>query len=219
MKKTLFLVIVLALVSAVAIAQDAQSRGVIAINGGKMTVSMKGPQNVTVQKGQPAAGKFYDNVGTGGYNCCSGWTISDGSPIGTEYTLANQIVSLKSGTTKKVLVGVGYVEGTNGATVDLVKDCKNMPCTDPDGKGKGKLCQGKIKNLPVFGQSSSQMVGFKCAVTLKKGKSYWVFVQAPANTWLAWNLSNSGTGGLVEGTDDVWGSYNSGQPVGALTIK
>lgn len=219
-KKTLFLVIVLAAISAVAIAQDAQSRGVVAINGGKLTVSMKGPQNnVTVHKGQPPAGKFYDNVGTGGYNCCSGWTVSDGSPIGTEYTPANQIVSLKSGTTKKVLVGVGYVTGTNSAKVDLVKDCSNMPCTDPDGKGKGKLCSGNVKNMPVFGQSSSQMVGINCAVTLKKGKSYWVFVQSPANSWLAWNISNSATGGLIEGTDDAWGTYGSGNPVGAITIK
>jgi hypothetical protein len=62
-------------------------------------------------------------------------------------------------------------------------------------------------------------VSFKCVATLKKGKPYWVYIESLGNSWLAWNLSTSSVGGLIEGTDDVWGTPSSGQPVGALTIK
>jgi hypothetical protein len=56
-----------------------------------------------------------------------------------------------------------------------------------------------------------------CKAKLTKGKPYWVFVDSDANSWLAWDLS-AATGGLVEGTNDVWGSPSSGQPVGGLAI-
>jgi hypothetical protein len=213
--RVLLCLAVLMLIGATALAQDSKS-STITINGGRTTVSMQAPSNVVRHLSKPAASPFYDDIAGAGYNAGVGWTISDGSPIGTEYTPGNQIISLKSGTTKKISVGVGFVTGTNGGIVILDKDCKGIPCGTID---KTNLCKGKIKNLPTFGSTGTTVESFKCVAKLKKGKPYWVYVQSLADSWLAWNLSNSALGGLIEGTNDVWGSPSSGAQVGALTIK
>jgi len=135
---------------------------------------MKSPAIVVHNQGKVPPGAFYDNIG-GGYTSNVGWTVSDGAPINTEYTPGNQIVSLKSGTTKKISVGIGFVQGTNSARVTLDKDCKGIPCGTID---KTHLCRGKVSNLPTFGSTGTTVKSFKCAVTLKKGKPYWVYVES-----------------------------------------
>jgi hypothetical protein len=216
MKKVLTICsVLLVLASLAAFAED--NRGVVVINGGKMTVAMKGSAQSRKAIKAPS-NPFYDNIGTTGYDSGEGWTISDGSPIDTEYTLAGQITSLKSGTTKKVSVGLGFVEGTNGAILDIDKDCSNMPCGNPDGSKH--LCQVKLSNLPNFGSTGTTVVSGKCKANFKKNKLYWVYIQSLANSWLAWNINATGaTGGQIEGTNDVWGTYQSGASEGALTIK
>ena len=209
--RALLCLAVLTLVGATALAED-NSKSTITINGGKNTVFMGAPSHQAAVK-PCTKGKFYDNICGGSVTNSSGWTISDGSPINTEYTPANQIIALKSGTTKKIGVTVGFVTGTNGAIVVLDKDCKNLPCGTID---KTHLCRGTLKNLFNFG-SQYTVETFKCAVTLTKGKAYWVYVQSDANSWLAWNTS-AATGGLIEGTNDAWGSYSSGASVGGLAI-
>jgi len=210
--RVLLCMAVLMLVGVTALA--AENKSTILINGVRTTVSMTAPTVRHFTK--PPANPFYDNIAGAGYQAGVGWTVSDGAPINTEYTPGNQIISLKSGTTKKIQVGVGFVTGTNGGIVVLDKDCKGIPCGTID---KTHLCKGNIKNLPTFGQSSTTVESFKCVVTLKKGKPYWVYVQSLGNSWLAWNLSNSALGGLIEGTNDVWGTPSSNANVGALTIK
>jgi hypothetical protein len=212
--RVLFCLAVLMFVGVTALAQDSKST-TITINGGRTTVSMKAPSKIVHNPIKPPVKPFYNNVGTG-YQAGTGWTVSDGSPINTEYTPGNQIVSLKSGTTKKISVGLGFVTGTNGGIVTLDRDCKGVPCGTID---KTKLCRGKVKNLPTFGSTSTTVVSFKCVATLKKGKPYWVYIESLGNSWLAWNLSSSAVGGLIEGTNDVWGAPSSSQPVGALTIR
>ncbi len=209
--RALLCLAVLTLVGATALAED-NSKSNITINGGVNTVFMGAPSHRAAVK-PCTKGKFYDNICGGSINIDEGWTVSDGSPINTEYTPANQIIALKSGTTKKVGVTVSFVEGTNGAIVVLDKDCKNLPCGTID---KTHLCEGKIKNLYNAG-SQYHVESFKCTATLKKGKAYWVYVQSDANSWLAWDLS-AATGGFVEGTNDAWGSYSSGASVGGLAI-
>jgi hypothetical protein len=214
MKKTLAICLALVALSAAAFAQDAQKS--ITINGGINTVYM-GAQSPRAPAAPCTKGKFYDNICGGTINTSDGYTISDGSPIGTQYSPANLIKALKSGTTTKVGVTVGFVEGTNGATVYLTKDCKGLPCSSPDGKPKKDvLCSGKIKNLFNFGDAYT-VETFKCEVKLTKGDNYWVFVDSDDNSWLAWDLS-AATGGLVEGTNDVWGTPSSGQAIGGLAI-
>jgi len=209
--RALLCLAVLTLVGATALAED-NSKSTITINGGRNTVFMGAPSHQAAVK-PCTKGKFYDNICGGSVTNSSGWTISDGSPINTEYTPANQIIALKTGTTKKIGVTVGFVTGTNGAIVVLDKDCKNIPCGTID---KTHLCKGTIKNLFSFG-SQYTVETFKCAEALKKGKAYWVYVESDANSWLAWNQS-AATGGLIEGTNDVWGSYSSGAAVGGLAI-
>ncbi len=214
MKKT---VLCLALLALAVVSASAVNKSTITINGGRNTVVMH-PMRQHNVKIHPPSNPFYDSIGSGGYNCCTGWTVSDGSPIGTEYTPANQFVSLKSGAVHKVSVGYGYVTGTNGGTVILDKDCSNLPCGVVD---KTNICKGNVSNLPTFGSTSTTVVTIKCkkGKKLKKGANYWVYVQTPANTWNAWNLSNSALGGFVEGTNDVWGSYSSGANEAAMTIQ
>jgi hypothetical protein len=209
--RALLCLAVLTLVGATALAED-NSKSTITINGGRNTVFMGAPSHRAAVK-PCAKGTFYDNICGGSINIGSGWTISDGSPINTEYTPANQIIALKSGTTKRLGVTVGFVTGTNGGIVILDKDCSNLPCGTID---KTHLCMGKIANLFTFGDAY-RIESVKCTVKLTKGKPYWVYVQSDANSWLAWDLS-AATGGLVEGTNDVWGSYSSGDSVGGITI-
>jgi hypothetical protein len=213
--RTLLGLAVVIIIGATALAQDSRST-TITINGGRTTVQMKGPSKIEHHTIKPPAHPFYDDIGSSGYQMGVGWTVSDGSPINTEYTPGNQIVSLKSGTTARIKVGVGFVTGTNGGIVVLDKDCSGIPCGKIDAT---HLCRGNIHNLPTFGQSSTQTESIACVATLKKGKPYWVYVQSDANSWLAWNLSNSALGGLIEGTNDVWGTPSSNANVGALTIK
>jgi hypothetical protein len=208
--RTLLGLAVLTLVAGTAMAADNNSN--ITINGGRNTVFMGTHSHVAASK-PCTTGKFYDNICKGSINVDEGWTVSDGSPIGTEYTPANQITALKSGTTKKLGVTVSFVEGTNGAIVVLDKDCKNIPCGKVD---KTHLCMGKIKNLYDAG-SPYTVEKMKCVAKLTKGKAYWVYVESDANSWLAWDLS-AATGGFIEGTNDVWGAYEAGQPVGGVAI-
>jgi hypothetical protein len=213
--RTLLGLAVVIIVGATALAQDNRST-TITINGGRTTVQMKAPSKIEHHTIKPPAHPFYDNIGTGGYQGGVGWTVSDGSPINTEYTPGNQIMSAKTGTTARIKVGVGFVTGTNGGIVILDRDCKGVPCGKIDST---HLCKGKIKNLPNFGSTSTTTVGFKCVANLKKGKPYWVYVQSDSNSWLAWNLSTSALGGLIEGTNDVWGTPSNNASVGALTIR
>jgi hypothetical protein len=105
------------------------------------------------------------------------------------------------------------VEGTNGAIVILDKGCKNLPCGTID---KTHLCKGNISHLYNAG-SPYVVETFKCTVKLTKGKKYWAYVQSDANSWLAWDLS-AALGGGVEGTNDVWGTYDASEQVGGLAI-
>ncbi|HSY66983.1 MAG TPA: hypothetical protein VK829_20505 [Terriglobales bacterium] len=214
--RTLLGLAVLMLIGVTALAQD-NSKSTITINGGRNTISMKAPARVHAPKAPCTPAKFYDDICNGNINVGSGWTVSDGSPINTEFTPANQIISLNSGTTKTLTITVGFVVGTNGAIVDLDRDCSGLPC-GAHGDGGLHLCQGKLSNMYTFGNAIVAET-FKCVTTLKKGKPYWVYVQSDANSWLAWNLSNTATAGFVEGTNDAWGTAASGQPIGGLAIN
>jgi hypothetical protein len=221
--KTLVIYLALLLLGSMPVlAQDSKS-GIVHINGGATTVAMKpsAQQSAPAQGIEVPANPFYDNIGTSGYQPYIGWTVCDGvSACGGEWTPANRITSLKTGTTKKVSVGLGWVKGTNRSLVILTTDCKNKPCTTPDGAPKGKrLCQGTVKNMPVFSDTSTQVVSFSCVAKLTKGKNYWVYIQAPAKSELSWNYSNSAHAGVVLGENDGWGAYQSQQPTGALTIQ
>ena len=202
-------------------AQDSKS-GIIHINGGATTVAITPSAQQPDAKGiEAAANPFYDNIGSGGYQQYVGYAVCDGiKSCGGEWTPVNQFKSLKTGTTRKITLGLGFVQGTNRALVILTRDCKNMPCTNPDGAPKAKhLCEGTVKNMPFFSDTNTQVVSFKCTAKLTKGNRYWVLIQPPAKSDLAWNFSNSAQGGIVLGDNDSWGAYQTQQSTGALTIQ
>ena len=211
----------LVLGSMTVLAQDSKS-GIIHINGGATTVAIRpsAPQpNATSI--EPPANPFYDNIGSSGYQQYVGYAVCDGiKSCGGEWTPANQIKSLKTGSTQKISLGLGFVQGTNRSLVILTADCKNMPCTNPDGAPKAKhLCEGTVKNMPIFSDTTTQLVSFKCTAKLTKGKNYWVLILPPPDADLAWNFSSSALAGIVLGDNDRWGAYQSQQPIGALRIQ
>jgi hypothetical protein len=211
----------LVLGSMTVLAQDNKS-GIIHINGGATTVAIRpSAQQPNAKGSEPPANPFYDNIGTSGYQQYVGYAVCDGiRSCGGEWTPANQITSLKTGTTQKITLGLGFVQGTNRSLVILTKDCKNKPCTNPDGAPQAnRLCQGTVKNMPIFSDSNTQVVSFNCAAQLTKGKKYWVLMVAPPDADLAWNFSLSAQAGIVLGHNDSWGTYQSKQPAGALTIQ
>jgi hypothetical protein len=213
----LFCMALLTLVGVAALAADNKSN-TITINGGRDTVLMKAPSNLVKSPTKPAANSFYDNIRGDGYNPVYGFSISKGSPIGQEDTPASQFISLKSGTTKTISVGVGYLDGENGAIVDLDNDCRGVPCGNP--YGSKHLCRGKITNLPVFGSTAYYVESIKCKVKLVKGKPYWVYVQGIANSYSAWNYNvNFATGFFMKGSNGAWGSREDGIILGAMTIE
>ena len=212
---------VLLVLGSIVLAQDNKS-GIIHINGGATTVAIRPSAQQPNAKGiEPPANPFYDNIGSSGYQQYVGYAVCDGiSSCGGEWTPANQFTSLKTGTTKKITMGLGFVQGTNRSLVILTKDCKNKPCINPDGAPQAnRLCQGTVKNMPIFSDSNTQVVSFSCAAQLTKGKKYWVLIVAPPDADLAWNFSISAQAGIVLGDNDRWGTYQSKQPTGALTIQ
>jgi hypothetical protein len=212
MKRMLLCAALLALASVTLVAQTVP--GVVPINGGRETVALHSQQS-TKPWIAPAAKPFYSNL-TSAYQCGVGQTLSDGSPVNTEFTQGGGFKSAKTGTTKSITVAIGFVTGTNAATVTLSKDCKGVPCSSPDGKPA--LCTGHIKNLPPFGTMCTVTTTFKCKASLTKGKSYWLNAQTLANSWDAWNWNGAGaTGGSLSQDDGAW-STNGGTQ-GAFSVQ
>jgi len=197
--------------SVTALGQDTSPRS-ITINGGRTTVYMGTVQHPRTVRPGTCVG-FYDNICGGGYNLSVAYTVSDGSPV-NEWSPANQFQPGKTGVTKKITVAMGCVTGNCTAIViDLMKDCSNTPCGNPDGKPH--LCQGTAK-VP----SSGGLASIKCKAQLTKGSYYWVLVQSKiTNAWLGWYWSLSASGGVDLAYNDVWQGYTSGQPTGALTVQ
>jgi hypothetical protein len=212
MKRVLLCAALLALVSVTLVAQTVP--GAIPINGGRDTVALHSQQS-TKPWNAPGGTPFYSNL-TSAYQCGIGQTLSDGSPVNTEFTQGGGFISAKTGTTKSITVAIGFVTGTNAAIMTLVKDCNGVPCRSPDGGTE--LCSGFIKNLPAFGTSCTVTTTFHCKANLKQGKSYWLNAQTLANSWDAWNWNGAGaTGSSLSQDDGAW-STNAGTQ-GAFSVQ
>jgi hypothetical protein len=157
---------------------------------------------------------IFDSIGSGGYNCCSGWTISGpSSEIGEQIWDAIQITPTGKGSVTTIAAGVGFVTGSNAAELAIYADSSGLP-------GK-MLWSGDVSNLPVFGDSTTGTVGGKVKkVKLKANTPIWVAVQTDSNssdTWDAWNQSET-TDATLAGNDGAgWTSYGS-NPAGAVTL-
>lgn len=161
----------------------------------------------------PKSAVIFDSIGTG-YNCCGGWTISGpSSQIGSEIWTAIQITPTVSGKLKKLVAGVGYVNGNNAAQLAVYSDNAGVPGT--------MLWSGDVTNLPVFGSTSTATVTAKVTkVKVKSGTPFWVSVQTDsnsANTWDAWNESNTTSAPLAQYNGTTWTNFGS-NPAGAVTV-
>lgn len=156
---------------------------------------------------------IFDSIGTG-YYCCEGYTVSAASSvIGNQYWPANQITPTSGGKVTSLVVGVGYVEGDNGAELAIYKDAHGIP---------GKLLwSADVSGLPSFGSTST--VTASAAVTgvrLRANKPIWVAIQTDANsaqTWDAWNISNTTSAPIAENSGSGWTNEGSGT-AGAMTV-
>jgi|HubBroStandDraft_6_1064221.scaffolds.fasta_scaffold327559_1 hypothetical protein len=157
---------------------------------------------------------IFDSIGTGGYNCCSGWTISGpSSQIGEQIWTAIQITPTVTAKVKHVVAGVGYVNGNNAAELAIYKDASGLPGT--------MIWSADASNLPVFGSTSTGTVTARVTgVRIKANKPFWVAVQTDSNssnTWDAWNESNTTDTPLAQNTGSGWTNFGS-NPSGAVTI-
>jgi hypothetical protein len=172
---------------------------------------------VTSVAKQPFTGGFYhvhvpkggtvifDSIGSGGYDCCSGWTVSAaGSPIGAQYWPAIQITPTASGKLTLIEAGVGFVEGTNSAELAIYADSSGIP-------GK-MLWSGDVDDLPTFGSTSTTTVDAKVkGVKIKANTPFWVAVQTDSNssnTWDAWNQSETTNAPLAENDGSGWTNFS-----------
>jgi hypothetical protein len=197
---------VLTLVGVTALALGSKD-GIITINGGTMTVAMRGPSKffTPTAKHDPKLKTIYSNLGTGSsaYNCCVGWTISaTGSVVGSENWVANAFTPAANATIVQIDLGVGYVTGTNSVEVAIA--------TDNGGKPGRFLDNWDLGNLPTFGTCCT-LITVKDGdegIAVKANTQYWLVVKTDAkkspDTWNAWNLDNSATGQLANNTGTGW---------------
>lgn len=185
-------------------------------NGAAVTTVTKGYETGGVYRAHAPKGKtvIFNSIGTGGYNCCSGWTISGpSSQIGEQIWTADQIMPTVSGKVTKIVVGVGYVTGNNAVELAIYSDASGLP-------GK-MLWSGDLSNLPGFGTTSTTTENAKVkGVKIKANKPFWVSVQTDANssnTWDAWNQSNTTDATLAQNTGSGWTNYGS-NAAGAVTL-
>jgi len=157
---------------------------------------------------------IFDSIGSGGYDCCNGWTISAvGSPIGEQIWTAIQITPTGNGKVKSIAAGVGYVTGTNAAELAIYSDAGGVPGT--------MLWSGDVSDLPAFGSTSTATVTAKVKkVKLSANTPIWVAVQTDANssdTWDAWNESETTDAPLAQNDGAGWTNFGS-NAAGAVTL-
>jgi hypothetical protein len=163
----------------------------------------------------PKSAVIFDSIGAGGYNCCSGWTISGPtSPIGEQIWTAIQITPTKNGAVKQIVAGIGFVTGTNSAELAVYSDASGVPGT--------MLWSGDVSDLPNFGSTSTTTVMSKVKpkVAFTANTPYWVAVQTDANsasTWDAWNESETTNAPLAQNDGAGWTNFGS-NAAGAVTL-
>lgn len=219
-KKTLTLLSLLTFLFVSLAAQAASKNGVVTSRDGRQTTATKGASKFYAPSYQPDAGDAviynnFSNYPLGVYWCCSGWTISGpNSIIGATYADGMPFTPAANATVTKIVVAVGYVTGTNGATVSLNADAGNLP-----GAVIGKF---DIAGLPPFGSCcATEFKSSGKGAPITAGTQYWVVVQTTAktaDTWDAWNMNdtNQTTQPFAFFNDGSW--VNTSGVLGAFAV-
>lgn len=134
----------------------------------------------------------YDNFGANWtYNTGTGYTISVGAPVNTDWDQGNSFVPSQSGYLTDVWAAVNHVTGDNTMELWLMDDNGNQP---------GNILETfKFQNAMVpggFGGQNPPLHGVGAGTTfLDSSKKYWLIASTPGpNSWCAWNYSLSDFG-------------------------
>jgi hypothetical protein len=209
-KKTLFVLALVALASVTLFAQNSQTYGTPARV--ESNIAKGGP---VIQSHEPAGlKKIYSNFGasTSAFDYTNGWLI-DGStsPLGHEQWVGYAFTPTKAHIATQLRASAfyyaGFGSGGNDVNIGIWKDASGVPGTEIRGRDKS--------NLPTWTGTSTdccktQNVKIK-ATKLKKGTQYWVVLTNGSKDTTAsgvWDFTfgdptgtqayNLGTGWLTE---------------------
>lgn len=136
-----------------------------------------------------AAGQtfVYDNFGANWtYNTGTGYTISAGAPIGTDWDQGNSFMPSQSGYVTDVWAAVNHVNGANTMDLWLMDDAGGQPGTILESfKFVGAMVPGG------FGGLHPPLHGVALGTTYLDSKNkYWLIASTPGpDSWCAWNYS------------------------------
>lgn len=176
---------------------SAQATNAVATPDGRTTISAGSfsgpvvPRQFMHTQGMKVIADTFNSDPNNAYDCCSGWTVSaTGSILGFQQYVAMPFTPDKNYSVKTITVAVGYVAGTNGATVSLNADAGGLP--------GAVIKKGALTGLPVFGTCCTTVSMGAKGSAVTAGTQYWVVVQTDkktADTWDAWNYNNVGMSG------------------------
>jgi len=223
MKKTVLALGFAVLTLSALAASPSEVKGVVTINGGSQSVAMNGHGQIT--RGKLPKKPIYCNFNSSTsnmYNCCEGWTVSDGSVLGAEYTAANSFTLKKAAKLHSITTALSDVGGSGEDYVELVKNCSSEPCK-VDYQGKGAICSGKAAFTQVFGNCCAATTT-KCKAKLQAKKPYWIIIESydTDNIWTVWNWSDAGNANGYDSysyNDAAWASNGNGNPQGAFCLR
>ncbi|HVZ16584.1 MAG TPA: choice-of-anchor R domain-containing protein [Terriglobales bacterium] len=145
----------------------------------------------------------YNNFGNNwDYQCCVGGTLGGpNSPVGWVIQ-ANQFTAGVSGSVSEIDVAIGWVTGTNGATVSLWTDNGGIP-----GVQLGSWDIGPLPNFGTNPPDHSTITGIS-GINVTAGQTYFLMASTPNDTWDAWNWNSTGAVGLVDFSTDGGATWN-----------
>jgi hypothetical protein len=156
---------------------------------------------------------IFDDFGAGDtYYCCEGWTASGpNSPYGT-FWAANEFTSSGDYSVTQIDLGIGYVSGTNSATVELTTDNGGIPGTVLGSWG--------ISGQPSLGAATDVIttIGGISGVDISAGDYFLVVLPGASDTWDALNWNIIGTTGLDEYNQGTGWVQQPGQTLGAFDV-
>lgn len=159
------------------------------------------------------AGDAYNNLGNPpSYNCCQGWTIGGASSQVGLTEDAMGFTAMAGGNVSQIDVGLGWVNGENGATISLWTSSNNTPGTE--------LGSWAVSNQPVFGSSSTELTTVMVTgVTITAGQQYFLVITGNDSTWDAWNLNSTNDVGLLEQNSGSGWNQFAGSTLGAFDVQ
>jgi hypothetical protein len=155
----------------------------------------------------------YSNLGNPpSYNCCSGWTVGGVNSIVGLVRNAEQFTSAVSGEVSQIDVGLGWVVGTDAATISLWTSVNDLPGMELGSWG--------VSNMPVFGSTSTILTTITgiSGVHVDANSQYFLVIEAADDAWEAWNWNDTGaTGLLLQDSGNGWVQFPD-NTVGAFDV-